>query len=104
MRAVGVHITVGNTQSANNINRITGIQIVRHKANQQIQWEYMKPHARPRTAQGVMFRPAHVAHVLATEPTLGVIIPPCIIPHVGTNIPPVSGHVIHAMRDTILVV
>ena len=28
--------------------------------------------------------------------------PPYIIPHVGTNIPPVSGHVIHAMRNTIL--
>ena len=53
---------------------------------------------------GSMFRPAHVAHVLATESALGGSNPPYIIPHVGTNIPPVSGHVIHAMRDTILVV
>ena len=28
---------------------------------------------------------------------------PYIIPHVGTNIPLVSGHAIHAMRDTILI-
>ena len=103
MRAVGVNIAVWNKQSANNNNRIT-MQVMCHKANQTNTMEIHEATCASTHNTGVMFRPAHVAHVLATEPTLGGNNPPYIIPHVGTNIPPVSGRVIHAMRDTILVV
>ena len=74
MRAVGINITVGNTQSANNNNRI--MQVVCHKANQTNTMEMHETTCASTHSKGVMYRPAHVAHVLATEPTLGVIIPP----------------------------